>query len=709
MKKFIIVFLLQFFIFNYCVLQAQWIQTGPYGGTVSCLGISGSNLLAGGAGIYLSTNNGTSWDLVNNGLLQNMSVAGICVSGTNIFALTIWDGVFLSTDNGTSWTKLGFPLIPYALEKLAVFEPNIWVVTGEPLIYVSTNNGVSWGLASTPFSYFTQIIKLSSNLYAGTSSGIFISTNNGTNWSAINNGLPTNKYVSSLVSSGTSIFAGMYNAGVFMSTNNGTDWVEVNNGLTDLNVHALAVSGTNIFAGTFNGGVFLSTNNGTNWSATNNGLPTGNSVNTITVSGANIFTTFEGDGIFLSTNNGSSWAEVNSGISNRPIVSLAVSGASIYVGDVYGSLFYSENNGNSWARLNLSLDHLSIATDFVNIGSNLFVGTRSCVGGEGIFLSTNNGTNWTTVNNGWPRSPIDTTRYACVSCLATRDQNLFAATWDLESGIYISTNNGTSWTPVNNGLAGTVYAISVFDTNIFAGSIYLSTNNGTNWFAIKTGLPENTTVNAFTISGINIFAGTYGDGVFLSTNNGTNWTAVNNGLPRDNMNPDTEFENINCITSYSNNIFAGTDGKGIFLSTNNGDNWTEANTGLNKTGIRSLDVSDSYIFAGTEGGVWRRSLSEFITDVENLQHLPTRLLLKQNYPNPFNCSSIIKYSIPKFSQVTLKILNTLGEEIETLVNEEKPVGNYELTWNAANMPSGVYFYRLQAGDFVQTKKMILLK
>ena len=62
-----------------------------------------------------------------------------------------------------------------------------------------------------------------------------------------------------------------------------------------------------------------------------------------------------------------------------------------------------------------------------------------------------------------------------------------------------------------------------------------------------------------------------------------------------------------------------------------------------------------------------------------------------------------------FIKTLLKIFNTLGEEVETLVNEEKPVGTYEVNWNAANLPSGVYFYRIQAGDFVQTRKMILLK
>jgi hypothetical protein len=89
--------------------------------------------------------------------------------------------------------------------------------------------------------------------------------------------------------------------------------------------------------------------------------------------------------------------------------------------------------------------------------------------------------------------------------------------------------------------------------------------------------------------------------------------------------------------------------------------------------------------------------------------LPDKFALFQNYPNPFNTTSVIKYSIPQLSQVSLKIFNTLGEEIETLVNEEKPIGTYELTWNAANLPSGVYFYQLKAGEFVQTNKMLLLK
>ncbi|MCW8811038.1 MAG: T9SS type A sorting domain-containing protein, partial [Ignavibacteriaceae bacterium] len=97
-----------------------------------------------------------------------------------------------------------------------------------------------------------------------------------------------------------------------------------------------------------------------------------------------------------------------------------------------------------------------------------------------------------------------------------------------------------------------------------------------------------------------------------------------------------------------------------------------------------------------------------VTGVED-ELQPLTYSLEQNYPNPFNPSTKIKYSVPQSSQVQIKIFDVLGNEIETLVNEEKRAGTYEINWNAINLPSGVYFYQLRAGEFVSTKKMILLK
>src|ERR1035437_6864780 len=149
--------LLLLLIFSNQILQAQWVQTnGPGGGDIQCFAVSGSNLFAGsfGGGVFLSTNNGTSWTAVNNGFpFPFSSVKALAVSGTNLFAGFDGSGVYLSTNNGTSWTPV--------------------------------NNGL------TGYGLYIQALDVSgTNLFAGThGGGIFLSTNNGTSWTAINNGL----------------------------------------------------------------------------------------------------------------------------------------------------------------------------------------------------------------------------------------------------------------------------------------------------------------------------------------------------------------------------------------------------------------------------------------------------------------------------------------------------------------------------------------
>ncbi|MBP9121095.1 MAG: T9SS type A sorting domain-containing protein [Ignavibacterium sp.] len=101
------------------------------------------------------------------------------------------------------------------------------------------------------------------------------------------------------------------------------------------------------------------------------------------------------------------------------------------------------------------------------------------------------------------------------------------------------------------------------------------------------------------------------------------------------------------------------------------------------------------------------------TDVETDPNIPKEFKLDQNYPNPFNPSTVISYQIPVGSAVKLKVYDVLGNEIVTLVNEEKPAGTYEVNFNPESSikkpASSVYFYQLKAGDFIQTKKMILIK
>ena len=106
------------------------------------------------------------------------------------------------------------------------------------------------------------------------------------------------------------------------------------------------------------------------------------------------------------------------------------------------------------------------------------------------------------------------------------------------------------------------------------------------------------------------------------------------------------------------------------------------------------------------------SVCMMVKDEES--NLPAVFVLQQNYPNPFNPSTTIKYEIPGQARndnvlVQLRVYDILGREVATLVNSKQKAGYYEINWNAANNSSGVYFYKIQAGDFVDTKKMILMK
>jgi len=110
----------------------------------------------------------------------------------------------------------------------------------------------------------------------------------------------------------------------------------------------------------------------------------------------------------------------------------------------------------------------------------------------------------------------------------------------------------------------------------------------------------------------------------------------------------------------------------------------------------------STILHTTNGGVTS-------VEAEQQHEVPQQFLLTQNYPNPFNPSTTIQYSLPHRSHVTLSVFNTLGQQIAQLVNSDIEAGYHELQFNATNLASGVYFYRMQAGGYVETKKLLLVQ
>jgi len=132
-------------------------------------------------------------------------------------------------------------------------------------------------------------------------------------------------------------------------------------------------------------------------------------------------------------------------------------------------------------------------------------------------------------------------------------------------------------------------------------------------------------------------------------------------------------------------------------------------------GLSVKETSDEgYIVSGvtTDGNydiLLVKTTKDGTVNIEEELLVQSDYTLSQCYPNPFNPTTNITYSIPELSFVTIKVYDVLGNEIATLVNEEKPAGIYEVEFDAAGLPSGIYFYKLQTGNIIETKKMLLLK
>jgi photosystem II stability/assembly factor-like uncharacterized protein len=368
------------------------------------------------------------------------------------------------------------------------------------------------------------------------------------------------------------------------------------------------------------------------------------------------------------------------------VSTFASSGTNLFAGGCTIGVYISTDQGITWNNINSNLRDTCISCLAV-IESNILAGTPS-----GIYRSTDLGINWTA---------LDTITIRYVQDIDVNGTNIFTGTL---FGVFLSTDNGTNWASVNNGLTETfVVDLAAKGPNIFAATqngVFLSTNSGANWSSA--GL-DGFGVDHIAICNNNVFASTYGTNgtVYLSSDNGTTWSVSDLGLTEKTV---LDFE------VYETNIFASTLNF-VFLSSNNGVSWTAVDEGLTAFYYMSLGVNESYLFAGTMGlSVWRRPLSEIITDAKfKVDENPTEFLLSQNYPNPFNPSTKISWQSAVSSWQILKVYDVLGREMKTLVDEYRNAGKYEIEFDASSLPSGVYFYRLQAGDFIQTNKMILLR
>ncbi|HEY9164597.1 MAG TPA: T9SS type A sorting domain-containing protein [Candidatus Kryptonia bacterium] len=392
------------------------------------------------------------------------------------------------------------------------------------------------------------------------------------------------------------------------------------------------------------------------------------------------------------------WYQISQ-LQNYPVTCfLVTSDSNVFIGGYFRYLVHSTDGGKTWVNSASGIPADTILS-LASAGGYIFAGTSA-----GVYRSSDNGGSWQVANTGiiWGGAPVNQ--------FATVDTTVYVAT---DGGIFRSTDFGTSWVSANNGLGtigtSTVRTFGIISTplgliatqDLLQGA-YILRPDSTTWRYIGLGTQW---CDASALAAIDtiLFAGTQG-GVFMYSGKDTTWLPRSNGIQGS-----MQF----CFFATTDSlifIHAGYIGE-IFMSSDLGQNWKAVDDSVFAgASVNAIAANKDYLFAGTSSGAWRIPIDDVITFV-NVNHLqvPGEYTLSQNFPNPFNPSTVISYQLPLNGMVALKIYDILGREVETLVNERQTAGNHSVTFNASNLPSGVYFYRLEAGTFSQTKKLVLLK
>jgi hypothetical protein len=278
--------------------------------------------------------------------------------------------------------------------------------------------------------------------------------------------------------------------------------------------------------------------------------------------------------------------------------------------------------------------------------------------------------------------------------------------------LFRTTNAGSSWMALNNASQSSLIAIRYIAPNTaiiagYYGLIQKTTDNANTW----TTMPTGTTDDLKAISFIDANTGWAVDAngaIIRTTTGGFFWelqqsnTAITlNGISMVNANTGTIVGNSATILH----------------TTTGGANWyTQVSPVANITlyDVKFVDVNTG-VAVGGNGTILRTTTGGEIIGIEPISNnVPTETSLKQNYPNPFNPSTFIEFDVEsgvnsQSSIVNLKIYDILGNEIETLVNENLKPGTYRASWDASNYPSGIYFYTLTTENYTKTRKMILTK
>jgi len=752
-------------IFGINILSADentWSTNGPSGGSVQTIEIHPVNrdIIYIGTisnSIYKTVDGGENWNHVDN---DNLFVCMRDITLHPFAPETVFvgttKGIYKSDDAGENWSFVVTPQYPRNQISAIQFHPTQpgLIFAGGPVnAWKSFDGGRTWEELAIPS--LTGIIDLEVDpnnpdiiYFIGTSMyterGVWKSVDRGVTWSNIQNNIVP-------IGSGTDIdidpvnsdilYIAMDNlycpgeACVLKSIDAGNSWHDISpDNLIAPYATTVAISPVDhniIYAGTGDNGVLISYDSGNSWAELNTGLKTRHiatiEVDTMT---HNLYLGTFYDGIYKSQPNGGIWQKISSNINSATCIDIDVCHSDPDRAFIVAKngLFRTEDAGESWSYINVGMPiycgPVDVAIDkyisnrlYVASGSTLFLGVEPVP--NGLYISNDNGASWDFFNNGLPDST--TFRDIAISYLDEANRRIFISSLYC---IYYSDDMGESWTSCDANLPDDIgkpfvkvapsdpFTIAIGD--YLPNRVFISHDRGDTWQ--QTGpIPqvEYARLKDLVFDPYNadhIIVSSFLQGIFESTNGGESWVNINNNLPVD--------ESITIVSGISINpqnplsIFVASNHYGIFQSHDGGQNWESFNAGLDTTdGVGYMmfapgDTTKLY-FAGSKSSGW--SITRTISSIADDDALLPAQFAAYNYPNPFNAATNISFSLPQASDVRLDIYDMLGRKVSSLVNEYMFAGYHTVVWKPDGLGSGMYFYRITAGDYDACDKVMLLK
>jgi photosystem II stability/assembly factor-like uncharacterized protein len=716
-------FIIFYFVIN-SIIRAegwQWQKPYPQGNALKSISfvatVANRGFAVGDLGTVIFTpDGGTTWENIDIGTIENLN------------SVYMHDDImiFIAGDNGKVYFLFDEDSTIVVTEQLSGTTEDLhsitshtngctWIAGDNRTVLRSTDLGVTWTNRNPPFSFHYNSlhnIECTTAWAVGLDGYVVTSTDWGISWTYIPT--PTDHHLFAIDIGTFQHIRAVGNAGtMILTTDSGATWTVETTGTTQTLYDVYNIGFARSYAVGTQGTILESTDVGAAWEQRNSGT---------------ISTLYDVEGIFGSDE--------------------------MYVAGHYGNVLKNSGVGTDFELMTGETKYFLGGIEFVGKDTGWVVGGERGYGSDGIIMKTSDsGQTWDeqlTSYNLWNLDFVNAIRGYAVGedgeILVTNsggtgwmaqtspvNSDLYAVSFVDENKGWISgrygeilhtTNGGITWVKQTNIDMNPLWGIHF--VNEYKGwacgldsTILHTADGGVNWGRQTLTVSEGATLfDIFFINEMRGFA-VGSDGVIYRTIDGSQtWYDVESGT-------DETLLSIYFI-DIDNGWISGDAGT-VLKTTDGGATWNPQFSGVATNGLLGIYFSDLHNgWAVGEGGtiISTNDGGGPITDIKDEQvEIPSQFLLSQNYPNPFNPTTKIKFTIPtspfnpspyqgegnRERFITLKIYDILGNEIATLVNEQKSPGSYEVEFNSTGLSSGVYFYRITAGKFSETKKMILMK